>query len=302
MREFRLVGAAQARLKILNKAKNKLKPPRNASDNLCKRLAEEHPAEFARWLFGVSGGVKVEKTELDREPVRADAVIFSRADSETLHAEFQTTMKSAVPVPLRLLDYYVGLKRRNPQRRIRQVLVVLKPTAEPISDRYEDEDTWHRFTVVKMWEQDAQLFLENAALLPLATLCRAEMSESLLTAVAEKISEIKSPSQRRDTLYWSRMLAGLRYDKNLIGNILKESDMLEESVIYQDILEKGERKVLRRLLEQRFGKLSKVIQQNLERLVIDQLEALADALRDFKTKDDLTRWLSKHMPVSNKKS
>jgi predicted transposase YdaD len=260
----------------MNKAKNKTKPQRNASDNLCKRLAEEHPIQFARWLFGVSGKVKVEKTELDREPVRADAVIFSRADSEILHAEFQTTMKSAVPVPLRLLDYYVGLKRRHPQRRIRQVLVVLKPTAEAIPDRYEDERTF-------------------------ATLCRAEAGEPLLVAVAEKINEIKSPAHRREALNWSRMLAGLRYDKNLIGKILQESDM-EESVIYQDILEKGERKVLRRLLEQRFGKLSKVIQQNLERLVTDQLEALADALRDFKTKDDLTRWFSKYAPAPGKRS
>ena len=285
----------------MNKAKNKPKPQRNASDNLCKRLAEEHPAEFARWLFGVSGDVKVEKTELDREPVRADAVIFSRADSETLHAEFQTTMKSAVPVPLRLLDYYVGLKRRNPQRRIRQVLVVLKPTAEPIPDRYEDEDTWHRFTVVKMWEQDASTFLRNPALLPLATLCRAEAGEPLLAAVAEKISEIKSPAQRREALDWSRMLAGLRYDKNLIGKILKESDM-EESVIYQDILEKGEKKVVRLQLEGRFGKLSKVIQQNIERLVTDQVEALAKALLDFKTKDDLTLWFSRHAPMTGKRS
>ena len=290
----------------MNKAKSKTqkstKPQRNASDNLCKRLAEEHPAQFAYWLFGVRGNVKVEKTELDREPVRADAVIFSRADSETLHAEFQTTMKSAVPVPLRLLDYYVGLKRRNPQRRIRQVLVVLKPAAEPIPDRYEDEDTWHRYTVVKMWEQDASMFLRNPALLPLATLCRAAAGEPLLAAVAERINEIESPAQRRETLYWSRMLAGLRYDKNLIGNILKESDMLEESVIYQDILEKGEKKLIRRLLERRFGKLSKVTLKNIERLMAEQIEALADALLDFKTKDDLTRWFGKHAPTPSKRS
>jgi predicted transposase YdaD len=160
----------------MNKASNKTRKP-TTSDNLCKRLAEEHPAQFARWLFGVTGKVKVEKTELSREPIRADSVVFSRAAQEILHAEFQTTMKSKVPVPLRLLDYYVGLKRQNPQRRVRQVLVVLKPTNESIPDRYEDDCTLHTYTVVKMWEQDPTFFLQNKELLPLATLCRTDSGE-----------------------------------------------------------------------------------------------------------------------------
>jgi len=144
-------------------------PARGASDTLCKRLAEAYPAQFARWLFGAGGQVKVEKTELGREPIRADAVIFSRGERETLHAEFQTTMTSEVPVPLRLLDYYVGLKRQQPSRRVRQVLVVLKPTGQEIPDRYEDERTVHGYDVVKLWEQDPAVLLKHEGLLPLAT-------------------------------------------------------------------------------------------------------------------------------------
>jgi predicted transposase YdaD len=265
-------------------------------------LAEEYPEQFARWLFGARGKVKVEKTELDREPIRADSVIFSH-DDETLHTEFQTTMKSDIPVPLRLLDYYVGFKRQRPKRRVRQVLVVLKPTDEAIPDRYEDECTTHRYTVVKLWEQDPTELLQHEGLLPLATLCRAESGEKLLQAVATQINRIPSLEQRRETLNWSRVLAGLRYDTGVVYQILKESDMLEESVVYQDILRKGEqrgvqrgaeqeaRKVATRQLERRFGKLSHTVQQKLERLVVEQLEALCDALLDFQTKDDLTRWL-----------
>jgi predicted transposase YdaD len=109
---------------------------RSTNDALCKRLAEDYPEQFAHWLFGTRGKVKVEKTELSREPIRADSVIFSSAEPETLHNEFQTTMKSDVAVPLRFLDYYVGFKRKNPRQRVRQVLVVLKPTDEAIPDRY----------------------------------------------------------------------------------------------------------------------------------------------------------------------
>jgi predicted transposase YdaD len=283
-------------------------PVRGASDNLCKRLAEEHPAQFALWLFGVRGKVKVEKTEMSREPIRADSVIFSRGEMEALHIEFQTSMKSDVPVPLRMLDYYVGFKRKNPDRRVRQSLVVLKPTIEAIPDRYEDERTSHSYDVVRLWEQDPAELLDHEGLLPLATLCRAQSGEKLLSEVAARIRRIESREQRRETLNWSRVLAGLRYDKNLITRILKESDMLEESVIYQDILQKGEqrglqegaqqeaRKVALRLLELRFGKLSRTAQRHIEHLDLKQLEGLCEALLDFKTKDDLTRWLKRHAP------
>ena len=293
--------------------KSTAKPARGDSDNLCKRLAEEYPEQFARWLFGASGKVKVEKTELSREPVRADSVIFSHDEDETLHAEFQTTMKSDVPVPLRFLDYYVGLKRKNPSLRVRQVLVVLKQTGEQIPDRYEDEMAVHRYLVVRVWEQNPAELLKHEGLLPLATLCHAESGEKLLGEVAAEINRIKSREQRREMLNWSRVLAGLRYDKGLIYQILKESDMLEESVVYQDILQKGRRrglqegrqegaeeearKVATRLLELRFGKLSRSVQRQVERLVVEQLEALCEAQINFQTKDDLNRWLKQHAPA-----
>ncbi|MGH9838999.1 MAG: Rpn family recombination-promoting nuclease/putative transposase [Blastocatellia bacterium] len=303
------------------------KPARGASDNLCKRLAEEYPDQFAQWLFGAGGKVKVDKTELSREPVRADSVIFSRDENETLHAEFQTTMKSNVPVPLRMLDYYVGLKRRNPKRRVRQVLVVLKPTGEEIPDRYEDERTVHIFDVVKVWMLNPAVLLQHEGLLPLATLCQTESGEKLLKDVAARINRIKSPEQRRETLNWSRVLAGLRYNKGLVYKTLKESDMLEESVVYQDILQKGrqrglqegerkgerrglrkgikqgleqgEKKVALSLLALKVGKLPLKLRRQVEQLALPQIEALCVALLNFKTKEDLIRWLKKNAPATS---
>ena len=281
-------------------------PQRRASDNLCKTLAEQYPAQFAAWLFGVTSGVTVDKTELSREPIRADSVIFAHDEHETLHAEFQTTMKSEVPVPLRLLDYHVGFKRRNPSQLVRQVLVVLRDNGEPVPDRYEDETTVHVFGVVKMWEQDPKALLKYEGLLPLATLCRAESGEQLLGAVAEKIKRIKSRTRRSEASNWSRLLAGMRYDKNLIEKIFKESDMLEESVIYQDIFQKGHlsgkqegrkeegQNIALLQLETKFGSLSRAVRQQIERLVTEQIEALCKALINFKSKQDLTQWLKQH--------
>jgi len=186
-------------------------PERKVSDNLCKRLAESSPEQFAQWLFGPGlGPVTVLKTELSREPIRADSVILARADQEVLHAEFQTTLKSEVPLPLRMLDYYVGFKRQRPDRRVRQALIVLKETLEEVPDRYEDEHTLHRYRVIKMWEQDPRALLRHEGLLPLATLCRAESGEQLLQEVAARIRRVKSRERRRDVVNLSRVLAGLR--------------------------------------------------------------------------------------------
>ena len=297
-------------------------PMRASGDTLCKRLAEEYPSHFAQWLFEVQGKVKVEKTELSREPIRADSVIFSVDDGEALHVEFQTTIRSSVPLPLRLLDYAVALKRQNPKRRVRQAVVVLKATGEEIPDRYEDEFTVHRYGVVKLWEVEPAVLLEHEGLLPLATLCRAESGERLLDQVATRINQVKDRGRRSETFSWSQVMAGLRYDKSLIMRTLKESDMLEESVIYKDIFLKGKkqgikegiqegiqegikegvqqgeareaRKVATRQLERRFGKLPRTISRDIEALPVARLEALCDALLDFQSKDELAHWLEKH--------
>jgi len=89
--------------------------------------------------------------------------------------------------------------------------------------------------------------------------------------------------------------------------------MLEESVVYQDILQKGRRSGLQEgrqkgveegkrelvmlLLEERCGKLSPKIRKQIEHLPAEQLEDLGKALLDFQSKQDLTRWLRQHAPA-----
>ena len=101
--------------------------------------------------------------------------------------------------------------------------------------------------------------MKHEGLLPLDTLCHAESGEKLLGEVAAQINQIKSRERRREALSWSRVLAGLRYDKGLIYQIL-----------------------------------TRTVQRQIERLVVEQLEALCEALLYFQTKDELTRWLKEH--------
>lgn len=82
-------------------------------DNVCKILAEKYPRDFANWLLPEQvEKIKVLKTELSIEPIRADSVIFLQTENRILHLEFQTKTKSETPIPLRMLDYFVRLVRQ----------------------------------------------------------------------------------------------------------------------------------------------------------------------------------------------
>jgi predicted transposase YdaD len=284
-------------------AKSADEKERTPGDNICKRLAEKYPEQFTRWVFGaIAGKVRIMKTELSREPIRADSAIFLQSANAIFHAEAQTTIKSHVPMPLRMLDYYVGFKRDNPKKRIRQVLIILKDSGEAIPNHFEDENTLHRFTVKKMWEEPPDEILKYDGLLPLATLCRTDSGENLLKRVSARIRKIKSKEQRVEINAWSQMLAGLRYDRSIIHHIFREGAMLEESVIVQDWLQRGEQRGLQkgvqqiiiRQLNHVIGKVPARAYKQLQSLSAAELEDLGEALLDFKTKEDLTRWLSQH--------
>src|SRR5262249_25386858 len=179
-----------------------------------------------------------------------------------------------------MLDYYVGLKRNYLNKRVRQVLIVLKETGEEIPSEYRDEQAYLKYNLIKMWEQDAKAVMQYEGLLPLATLCRAKSGESLLSEITARIREIKSKEQQRETITFAQVLAGLRYNKSIIYRILKENEMLEESSVYQDILQKGvqrgvqqgERNIILRQLTRRLGRLSAKVRKQIENLSLKEIE------------------------------
>ncbi len=86
--------------------------------------------------------------------------------------------------------------------------------------------------------------------------------------------------------------------------------MLEESVVYQDILRKGrkqgkqsglqegESKFALLVLDERFGKLAPELRKQIECLPAPQLESLGKALVYFKEPAELIVWLQQNAVVS----
>jgi len=270
-------------------------------DNVCKLLAEKYPTEFARWLLTVEPRtIKVLKTELSIEPIRADSVTFLQTENLILHIEFQTRTNSDILIPFRVLDYSVRLKRQY-NLPVMQVVIFLQETSNEIAytTEYVDETTTHRYQVVRMWEQDSALFLNNPALLSLAPLTQTTSPQRLLSQVAQSIAKILDRDTRQDIAAYTEILAGLRFQKDLIRQLLSE-DIMQESVIYQDIFQKGEHKgehkeafrFLSRQLNRRFGEIDSPIIERIRVLSTEQLENLGEALLDFSNVADLEAWFN----------
>ncbi|MEO1764113.1 MAG: DUF4351 domain-containing protein, partial [Cyanobacteria bacterium J06629_18] len=96
----------------------------------------------------------------------------------------------------------------------------------------------------------------------------------------------------------TQILAGLRFDRNLINQLFRE-EIMQESVIYQDIIQRGEQQgkkqealqLITRLLNRRIGSINSQMQQRIDALSTNQLEDLGEALLDFSSPNGLTTWL-----------
>ena len=276
-------------------------------DNLCKLLSEKYPDRFASWVLGKpQQSVEVLKTELSIEPIRADSVTFLQLQGRLLHLEFQTKLESNPPLPLRMIDYWVRLYRlyRLP---ISQIIVLLLPPSEDtvIETAFIVENTRHEYQVLRLWEQEPELFLNDPALLPLATLAATTDSEALLRETAQRVSQLEVERKQEVSTY-TQILAGLKFEKALIQKIFREG-MMRESVIYQDILEEGreegrsqgELNLIIRLLTRRFGAVDETVRSRIVTLPLALLEDLGEALLDFAEIEDLINWLQTHAPESN---
>ncbi|MBW4580341.1 MAG: DUF4351 domain-containing protein [Tildeniella nuda ZEHNDER 1965/U140] len=69
---------------------------------------------------------------------------------------------------------------------------------------------------------------------------------------------------------------------------------MQESVIYQSILQEEALTLIRRLLNRKVGALSDDLQAQIQPLSVTQLEELGEALLDFDALADLVNWLQTH--------
>lgn len=276
-------------------------------DDFCKQLVARHPASVGRWVLGRiaednplgasdSGGStwQLLDRELSTAPLHADSVVLlpEGNTSAILHLEFQTRPDAAIAE--RMLDYWIRLHRRFHQP-IRQAVIHLKPTRSRLA-RVEElaiDHTRHRFSSLRLWEQDPAPLLADPDL--------------LLRQVQQRLQAIADPDQRRLTGSGCQLLAGLTFPPDVIQRLLAMS-ILEDSSVYQLIkrkgleegrvqgLDQGRRQealdLLGRQLLRRCGPLNTHQDAAIAALPLETLEQLGEALLDFNSPEDFNRWLA----------
>lgn len=136
--------------------------------------------------------------------------------------------------------------------------------------------------------------LASPGLLPFAALSQTRDRAATLRQAAQQIEQIRDRRTQSNLSASAAILAGLVLEKALIQQILRR-DLMQESVIYQDIREEafqeGESKLVLRQLTRRFGTLPPELEEPVKALSLEQIEALAEALLDFQTLEELGAWL-----------
>jgi predicted transposase YdaD len=143
-------------------------------------------------------------------------------------------------------------------------------------------------------------------LLPYAVLGQTEDRESILQQVSARINELPR-TQQSNLIAVTSVLAGLKLDRAVIQRLMR-SELMQESVIYQDILAQGEqlgiqrgrvegrtdeaRSMVTRLLTKRFGNIPVELQTQVNALSVDRIESLGEDLLDFTNISDLQAWFN----------
>jgi predicted transposase/invertase (TIGR01784 family) len=274
-------------------------------DNTCKFLAESFSEDFASWLLGTPVTMtRLSPSELSLEPIRADALILLNSDNFVLHLEFQTEPDPTMG--FRMADYRLRVFRRFPTKQMRQVVIYLTRSNSELvyQNVFEIPGTRHEFEVIRLWEQPTQSFLEARGLLPLAVLTQTSDAAQTLRQVAARIEAIPELRVQSNVAASTGILAGLLLKRDFINQILRR-DIMQQSVIYQDILQEGEQtgalkqgqSLILRLLVRRIGEVSPEMRSQIQALSLPQLEALGEALLDFTKPDDLHEWIRSHSSV-----
>ena len=293
-------------------------------DNTLKYLVEQFPYDFVKWLVNATTDeeLTILKTELSIEPIRADGVIFIKIANRILHLEFQTLPYSDPPIPFRMLDYWIRLRRKY-KSEVVQVVIFLQETSSELVfvDKFREGSTVHKYRVIRIWEMNSQFFLDNPGLLPLASLAKSNQPRELLTQIAGKIDTIEEKTIQSNLSACVQLLAGIRFDESLIKAYFKE-ELMKESVIYQSIKQEGkaegkaegllegkaegllegraeamdeariqEASLLIRIVKRHLGEINPNLESSIQQLSFSQLEELGDTFLDWNGENDLVQWL-----------
>jgi len=249
-------------------------------DHTFKLLSDDDPRAAMAAFAGIPLDVEMEVRPLDRElnvtTLRVDHLYRCRQGAEEFLIHFEAVSRYRGEVLDRQVDYLRAIisKYKLPRR---------------VELAYGDYSSQVRLRTVRLWRIPARrvLAMGRPALLPWTALAAATPAD-LATAARRLVVE-----GNRALALQMALLMGLRYGKKEVFEQRLErmttEEILEDSYFYHWIIEKGERKLITRLLTSRFGELPAWAVQRLKDAEDETLTRYGDQLLTATTLEDALR-------------
>ena len=139
-----------------------------------------------------------------------------------------------------MADYRLRLYRKFPDKQIHQVVIYLTPSQSSLvhETKFSVGTLNHEFNVIRLWEQPTTIFQQYQGLFPFASLSQTSDPEETLRQVARQIENIKDKQLQSNVAASTAIISGIALNKEIIQRLLR-SEIMKESVIYQEILLEG---------------------------------------------------------------
>lgn len=264
-------------------------------DATLKTLLELSPGDWPVLLGLPAGVTRVVDADTSTVSGAADKVLHVTGPPDwLLHLEFQTGPDPSLPRRMHLDNAVLEDRHDLP---VLSAAVLLAPRAnlKVLNGLYEQQFAGERYLsfqyrVIRIWELPVQPLLTGGlGLLPLACICEVEQPE--LPGVIERVKERVATVPRAEAArLWTAayVLLGLRHSIELAERLLQGVIAMEDSVTYQAIVGKAERKLLLRQGTKRFGAPTAEALTAFNAITAPaQLEDLGDRLLDVGSWEEL---------------
>jgi predicted transposase YdaD len=298
-------------------------------DATTRNLIEIAPADWLAFLgIPVSDPSRVTVIDSNLSTVTADAdkVLWIEEPAPWIeHIELQVGRDTGLAERMQLYSTLLRARHAVPVRTL-----LLRPAADGpeltgvLEQKLHNGDVYHsfRYDIIRVWQQPVDVLLTcGLTVLPLAPVADVSVDEvpGVLLAISERLEKETNRADAATLWNATRILMGLRYPREKVDSLCEGvSAMLfgirgiEESSVYQGILEKGEalgmqkglekglekgigagriertRQILLRQGRKKFGPPSERVEAEIAALAdLERFDELFDRVLEVSTWDEL---------------
>jgi len=199
------------------------------------------PERFISILTGKKG-VKILDNNFPTVKERKADVVIELEDGSIFHLELQT--HSDKNMPLRMLEYYILIKQKYPEKRIQQMVLYVGDGAPRMENSINEDDWFYCYKLKDVKEIHCKELMESPQIEDkiLAVLCNVENPENYFDKLFKEL--LKLPGKERAD-YIRKLLTALHYRHKLkvvLKRLLEERrmpltitrEMMEKDPFFQE--------------------------------------------------------------------